>query len=94
MSEEAKKKAATAAKQAKHAVSNVEEAAQLQAEEVVQIAAQEVSGYMRPKNILIGGALFAGGAATYHLTLKGINKLKQRKKSKDIKIVEDERSAA
>lgn len=57
MSEEAKKKVSTAARQAKHAVNNIEEAAELQAAEVVNEVIDVIPLSQRAKPVAAGAVL-------------------------------------
>lgn len=84
MSDEAKKKAATAAKQVGHAVSNIEDAAELQVEEVVQtiVDSKPVRTISANSAVVIGAGLFVGGAVAHHLLVKGLVKFHQKREEK------------
>lgn len=83
MSDAAKRKAATAASQAKHAAVNVEKAAALQTDEVVQQAVKMA----RPaaplaKDAAVAGVIFLTGVGAYHVGTKVKAKLAQRRAEK------------
>jgi uncharacterized protein (DUF2062 family) len=80
MSDEAAKKAATAAKQAKHAVGNIEAAAELQVEEVVTTAVRSIPVPVRQLGAIALPVM--GGAAAYHFGHKAVVKFKIRRAEK------------
>lgn len=68
MSEEAKKKVATAAQQAKHAAANVEKATELEVEEAVQTISQLAEPIKVPTmKVATGVVIFCSGVGAYHL---------------------------
>lgn len=99
MSAEAARKAAMAAKQAGHAVNNLEAAAELQVDEVVQNVVQSVPFVIRHKNLMLVGAGFVAGAVVPPLAARSARKrLEKRRAKKDrkrvVNLVKDEAAKA